>query len=95
MRGWTSHVRAFPTRPSVMCVVAFVLADSWQGHGLGTALLSRLAARARQVGITRFIAATLSDNAPILSVFRHAGLPITECSDDGIVELTIDLAFCP
>lgn len=75
--------------------VAFVVADSWQGRGLGTALLSRLAARARDVGITRLIAATLPDNEPMLSVFRHAGLPITECSGEGVIEVTIDLAVCP
>ena len=75
--------------------VAFVVADSWQGRGLGTALLSRLAARARHVGIARFTAATLPDNAPMLSVFHHAGLPITERYDEGIVELTLDLALRP
>ena len=56
-------------------------------------LLSRLAARTRHLEITRLIAATLPDNEPMLSVFRHAGLPITEYSDEGVVEVTIDLAF--
>jgi RimJ/RimL family protein N-acetyltransferase len=72
--------------------VAFVVADSWQGRGLGTALLSRLVGRARQVGVSRFVAATLPDNTRMLALLRHAGLPITERSEDGVVEVTIDLA---
>ena len=71
--------------------VAFVVADSWQGRGLGTALLSRLAARARQLGVTRFVAQTLPHNRAMLAVFRHAGLPITERFEDGVVDVTIEL----
>jgi GNAT superfamily N-acetyltransferase len=72
--------------------VAFVVADSWQGRGLGPVLLSRLAERAGQLGVARFVAETLHDNRRMLSVFRHAGYPITERLEDGVVDVTIELS---
>jgi GNAT superfamily N-acetyltransferase len=70
---------------------AFVVDDEWQGQGLGTVLFDHLAGRARDLGVARFVAQTLPDNRPMLSVFRHAGLPIVEQYEDGIVDVTIDL----
>jgi RimJ/RimL family protein N-acetyltransferase len=71
--------------------LAFVVADSWQGRGLGTALLSRLVARAREVGLTRLVAQTLADNRQMRAVFRQAGLPIRERLEGGVVDVTLDL----
>jgi RimJ/RimL family protein N-acetyltransferase len=71
--------------------LAFVVADSWQGRGLGTALLSRLVARAREVGLTRLVAQTLADNRPMRAVFRQAGLPHSERLEGGVVDVTLDL----
>jgi GNAT superfamily N-acetyltransferase len=76
---------------STAAEAAFVVADRWQARGLGTVLLSRLVARARQVGITHLEAQTLAGNRPMLAVFRHAGLPITERSDERVVEVTLTL----
>ena len=72
--------------------VAFVVADSWQGRGLGPVLLSRLADRAGALGVARFVAETLHDNRRMLSVFRDAGYPVTERLEDGVVDVTIDLS---
>lgn len=71
--------------------VAFVVADSWQGRGLGTVLFDHLAARARALGITRFEADTLAGNGAMLAVFHHAGLPVREQIDSGVVSVSIDL----
>ena len=71
--------------------VAFVVADSWQGRGLGTLLFERLAQRARRLGIERFIAQTLAHNTRMLSVFHHTGLPVTHRRDAEIIHLVIDL----
>jgi GNAT superfamily N-acetyltransferase len=71
--------------------VAFVVADHLQGHGLGTALFARLAARAREVGIRRFVAETLPHNRRMLSVFRNAGLPCSTTFSDGVAHVVIDL----
>ena len=67
--------------------VAFVVADPWQGVGLGTLLFERLAARARQLGITAFTAETLPGNEPMLAVFRRAGGLLRIA--DGVIAVTI------
>jgi GNAT superfamily N-acetyltransferase len=71
--------------------VAFVVADSWQGRGICTILFERLTARAREVGVERFVAETLAHNGRMLAVFRHTGLPITELLCGDVVHLTLDL----
>jgi GNAT superfamily N-acetyltransferase len=55
--------------------VAFVVDDAFQGHGLGTILLQRLAGTARSHGIRWLVADTLSENFRMLHVFRDAGFP--------------------
>lgn len=75
--------------------VAFVVADSWQGRGLGTVMFERLAERARDAGISRFVAETLPHNRRMLAVFHHAGLPVTSEIRDGVVHLVIDLVEGP
>lgn len=71
--------------------VAFNIADSHQGRGLGSALLEHIAAAAREVGITHFTAEVLPQNGKMLAVFREAGYETTQHVDDGIVTVSIDL----
>jgi len=42
--------------------VTVVVADLWQGHGVGSALIERLAARAKAAGVERFTARMLIGN---------------------------------
>ncbi len=51
--------------------VAYAVVDEWQGHGVGTVLVDRLAADARAAGIERFTAAIRPDNAPSLALARR------------------------
>jgi RimJ/RimL family protein N-acetyltransferase len=51
--------------------VAVVVGDPWQGHGVATALLQRLVARAREEGIDHFVALVMSDNTEALEIFKH------------------------
>jgi RimJ/RimL family protein N-acetyltransferase len=76
--------------PSV-AEVAFVVADAWQHHGVGTALFARLASQAAELGVEQFVAETMAGNRAMRAVFRHAGDAATEQLDDGIVRLTIEL----
>lgn len=71
--------------------VAFVVADSWQGRGLGTLLFKHLTRRARDLGVARFAAETLAHNHPMLALFHHAGLPVREHVEAGVAHLAIDL----
>ncbi|MEZ5408668.1 MAG: GNAT family N-acetyltransferase [Acidimicrobiales bacterium] len=72
--------------------VAFVVADEYQGRGLGTVLLEHLAADARERGITRFTAETLATNRQMLGVFRTAGFAEHTHLEHGVVgvELLIE-----
>jgi RimJ/RimL family protein N-acetyltransferase len=71
--------------------VAFVVADAWQGKGLGGELFARLATRAREVGIHRFVADTLPRNERMLGVFRHCGYRYASRYDAGVVGVELDL----
>lgn len=70
--------------------VAFVVADRWQGHGIATALLRRLAAYARLRGITRMLAVTLAANAKMLEVLQNSGYPFSSRYANGEYEVTLD-----
>jgi acetyl coenzyme A synthetase (ADP forming)-like protein len=71
--------------------VAFVVADAHQRRGFGSLLLEYLAARARECGITRFVADTMAMNRSMLEVFRGAGFVETAHIQYGIVRVTLDI----
>jgi RimJ/RimL family protein N-acetyltransferase len=74
---------------------AFVVADIWQGEGLGTALFGRLVARARELGVERFTAEVLPHNRRMLNLFLHSRFPVTACHRDGVVHVVLDLGDEP
>jgi len=67
--------------------VAFVVADRYQHHGIGTMLLVQLAAAAWPRGITTFVATTLMENREMLDVFANSGFPVTTAFEDGTVSV--------
>jgi acyl-CoA synthetase (NDP forming)/RimJ/RimL family protein N-acetyltransferase len=71
--------------------VAFNIADSMQGKGLGSVLLEHIAAVARERGVRRFVADVLPQNSSMLKVFRDAGYEVTQRLDDGVVSVTFDI----
>jgi GNAT superfamily N-acetyltransferase len=72
--------------------VAFVVSDEYQHHGIGTLLLDELAQAARDRGVTSFRAETLCENRTMLSVFRHAGFPITSSIEYGTATLRFSIS---
>jgi RimJ/RimL family protein N-acetyltransferase len=72
--------------------VAFVVDDHWQGHGIATALLHRLAAYARDRGFTTFVALTMGNNIRMIEVLRNSGFPCTSRVESGEVEMYLDIA---
>lgn len=71
--------------------VTYVVADAWQGRGVGSALLERLAARALAVGIKRVTATTLVGNESARRLLARVADPISEHRDGGIIEITARL----
>lgn len=75
--------------------VAFVVADEFQHHGIGSLLLDQLAEVARAHGIATFLADTLYENRDMLSVFTHSGYPVTQQIEYGTVYLRFPIAPSP
>ena len=69
---------------------AVVVADDWQRRGVASQLLSRLAARAREEGVTTFRAPVLAQNAGAIALLNRLGRSETTRMGRE-VELTIDL----
>ena len=71
--------------------VALALIDAYQGLGIGRALVRHLIAFARAAGLKRLVADVLSDNAPMLAVFRKCGLRMEKRHEGEVVHVTLDL----
>ena len=79
-------------RDPKLAEAAFTVADEHQGRGIGTRLLEQLAARAGEVGITRFVAEVLPDNRKMLGVFEAAGFELTRELEGGELEVQFPIA---
>jgi GNAT superfamily N-acetyltransferase len=71
--------------------VAFTVADDYQHRGAATLLLREIVAIARERGVRTFVALVLSDNRPMLEVFRRSNLPVRESFDDGVSRVVLNL----
>lgn len=63
--------------------VAFLVDDAYQGKGLGTLLLERLALLAAKRGVRRFQAFVLPENQRMLSVFMESGFQVKAHREGG------------
>ncbi len=80
---------------STSAEVAFLVDDWFQGKGLGSLLLERLALIGVQRGIRRFHAFTLAENKQMLDVFRASGFKVESHADSGEVEVSFDIEPSP
>jgi RimJ/RimL family protein N-acetyltransferase len=71
--------------------IAVTIVDGWQGGGLGTELVARLAERARAEGIERFVALTAGGNVAMGLLLRRMGGTVL-AREFGTVEYELDLA---
>ena len=67
--------------------VGFTVTDAFQGRGLGTLLLKRLAEAADADGVAVFEAVVQADNAKMLDVLRESGFGITMKSEPGLIRV--------
>lgn len=73
--------------------MALAVADAWQRHGIGRALLVSAMAWAQLHGIDRLHASMLSTNVAILGLLRSIGRPVAlTMPGAGVVDATIDVA---
>ena len=72
--------------------VAFMVADKFQGQGIGAALLRHLVIIARKVGLAELSAEVLASNAAMLKVFEKSGLPTSTSQAGGTVHIVMKLA---
>ena len=73
-----------PARAEVGCTVL----DGWQHRGVGSALVERLAARARAAGIERCTALVLLGNEPARRLLAHVADETSERHDGATVDIT-------
>jgi RimJ/RimL family protein N-acetyltransferase len=70
---------------------AAVVADRWQGHGLGLALTRRLIDAARRRGVRSFYALVLPENRPMLNLLGDLKLPEQIRHQDGVERIDVTL----
>jgi acetyltransferase len=75
-RSIIGHVCIEPTTEDV-AEMAIAVADSWQGHGVGRAMLASAIIWARRRGILRLVASLQCGNTALLGLVRSAGCPVT------------------
>lgn len=72
--------------------VALAVIDEYQRCGIGRVLLRHLSSLARAAGIRTLIAEVLSENAPILELFKTSGLQSSTKRESQLVHVTISLS---
>jgi RimJ/RimL family protein N-acetyltransferase len=70
---------------------AIVVEDSFQGRGLGTALMRALVDYARRQGIQTMLAEVSAGNERMLRFIRRSGLPIQQRLQGGSWQIRVDI----
>jgi len=73
--------------------VAFAVTEIYQGRGLATIMLGRLAEIASENGIEIFEAVVMPENRAMLDVFTNAGFPTDVHHEGGTIRITLPTAF--
>ena len=67
------------------CEFALVIADAWQGRGIGRRMMEKLIAVARGRGLKEIYGDVLSTNRPMLELCRKLGFKLGRNPDDATV----------
>ena len=87
--GVARYVRTEPDADEAEVAVAVV--DRFQGRGLATVLLDRLATRAREEGVRRFTATALAANEEVIDLLERLGPSHRSHGSGDVVEMEIEL----
>ncbi len=89
------HVCIEPSCPD-SAEMAIAVADAWQRHGVGRAMLVEAITWARGHGLTKLVASMRWGNGAILGLIESMGRPVTfGDSDGGVVDAIVDLGGLP
>ena len=78
--------------PTNIADIALVLADAWQGQGLGRRLLATLLEHARTAGVREAVGVVLATNKAMLRLARSMGFSVTaEPGDATVMRIRRDL----
>jgi acetyltransferase len=73
---------------------AIAVADDWQGQGLGTGLLRRLAQEARRANVRRLYGEVLHGNEPMIAMLKREGARLATLPGDArLLRATLDPAL--
>jgi GNAT superfamily N-acetyltransferase len=75
--------------------MAFVVEDEYQGHGIGSRLLSQLIESARANGIHTLVARVLPGNSPMRHLLQHTGYPLRSRRDRDADCLIMEIGELP
>jgi GNAT superfamily N-acetyltransferase len=89
--GVGRFIRQPEPAPQDSAEVAFTVGDEFHGRGVATLLLSHLSGIARALGYRSFVAEVMPDNRPMLEVFEHSTLPITEIIRERVMHVEMSL----
>lgn len=86
-------VGSYVAQDQTAAEIGLAVADGWQGKGIGTLVLERLALVAAANGLRHFWAMMMLENHRMLDVFRDSGFDCRSKTEQGVVE--IDLSLTP
>jgi acetate---CoA ligase (ADP-forming) len=75
--------------------VAVLVADEYQGRGLGTILLGQLTEAAVAAGVSVLEAQVAPENAPMIRLLRELGFPAVLKSEPGFIRVTFPASLLP
>jgi acetyltransferase len=84
-----AHLLQYPGDPATADIAATV-ADSWQGRGVGTALVSALLER-RPAPVKRLRTVVQADNRASLALLAGAGRMSSGLPERGVLDVTVEL----
>lgn len=70
---------------------AIVVADAWQGRGIGRRLLGKLVEAARRRGVKHLYGDVLAVNRPMLELVRRLGFALSRHEDPTLTRAILDL----
>jgi acetyltransferase len=70
---------------------ALVVTDAWQGKGVGSHLMRRLADVARQRGVKWLVGDVLRENTAMLELMGYLGFTIRPTDDAAVVQAVLEL----